>query len=415
MRFKTVKGTRDFPPEESSVFNKIIEIIRNVFEKYGFIPLYTPAMESFKLLSAKGGLGEAVKDEIYYFKDKAGREIGLRFDLTMPLVRFFISNKPPLPFKRYQIGKVWRYDEPQRLRYREFWQADIDIIGSPSILADVECLACVCECLEKLGFRKFFIRINDRKIVDKILDLSGVKKRKRIKVMRILDKIERFGKTKIVEELNKMGVNGKKIIDSVRPKNIDLKVLMPESKDLIELIRYSKKFGIKKRLKVDLSLVRGLEYYTGLVYEIFLGEKVSCGGGGRYDKLIETIGGPPTPATGVSLGLDRIFQIMKEREMMKISTKTKVFVANVNEKAREEAIKTAQKLRESGIGCEIDIMNRNLSKQLKYANKIGVSYVIIIGEKEMKEKKLRLKNMKEKSEKILKFEDIVKIVKGKNQ
>ena len=165
MKFQPPKGTRDLLPEDASKLQKIIEVCRNVFEKYGFQPLITPAFENFEMLAAKGGLGEAVKDEIYYFKDKSDRELGLRFDLTMPLARVSSSASLQKPFKRYAIDKVWRYDNPGSLRYREFWQADVDVVGSKSLLADVECLTAICEVLDSLEFKDYKIRVNSRKLL----------------------------------------------------------------------------------------------------------------------------------------------------------------------------------------------------------------------------------------------------------
>ncbi|MEM5806108.1 MAG: ATP phosphoribosyltransferase regulatory subunit, partial [Candidatus Aenigmatarchaeota archaeon] len=165
MKFQPPKGTRDLLPGDARKLQQIIDVCRDVFEKYGFEPLITPAFESFELLSAKGGLGEAVKDEIYYFKDKSNRELGLRFDLTMPLARVVSSISLSKPFKRYQIEKVWRYDNPAFLRFREFWQADIDVVGSSSLLADVECVVVTCEILDRLGFENYYIRVNNRKLL----------------------------------------------------------------------------------------------------------------------------------------------------------------------------------------------------------------------------------------------------------
>jgi len=192
MKLQTPKGTRDFFPEDARNLQKLINIARCVFQKYGFQPLFTPAFENFDLLSTKGGLGEGVRDEIYYFKDKSDRELGLRFDLTIPLARF-ISSNPQIskPFKRYSIDKVWRYDNPQAMRWREFWQADVDIVGSESVLADVECLAAICEVLDEFGFKDYLIRVNSRGLIENLLG-KIVPKEKMKDVFR-----KRFGWNKI--------------------------------------------------------------------------------------------------------------------------------------------------------------------------------------------------------------------------
>ncbi|OYT41720.1 MAG: histidine--tRNA ligase [Candidatus Aenigmarchaeota archaeon ex4484_224] len=414
------KGTKDLLPEDAIEFQKLVDLVRSVYEKYGFNPLITPAFESFKLLSIKKGLGEAVKDEIYYFKDKAGRELGLRFDLTMPLARV-VANNPqlPKPFKRYQIAKVWRYDNPQRLRYREFWQADIDIVGSESVLADVECLAAVCEILEKIGFKEFFIRVSSRKILeDLVKDL--VKKEDRAKVFRIIDKMDKIGREGVLKELEKMGLNGKEILERINFKGklkdgisfLRGKVEEENLKEIEDLFEISKVYGIDKFLVFDLSLVRGLDYYTSLVYEVYLGEKVSCGGGGRYDDLVYELSGKRIPATGISLGLTRIFEIMKERKMVeKRKSLSKVFVGYTSESVLELAIEILRKIREENISSEIELMGRNLKKQLSYANKMGIRFFVIVGEKEAKENKVRIKDLKTGKEEVVSLNELIKRLK----
>jgi len=410
MGFQVPKGTRDFLPKEAINFFKLIQTVRKVFEEYGFDPIITPAFESFELLAAKGGLGEAVKDEIYYFKDKSDRELGLRFDMTMPLARVVSSNpQMPKPFKRYVIDKVWRYDNPQAMRWREFWQADIDVVGSSSVLADVECLAAVCKILSELGLKDYFIRVNSRKLLDGLMSKS-VPENRILEVFRILDKQDKIGIEQVKEELNSIGVDGKAIIKVLTEKDIDISSF-EGGQEIKEFFEYAKAYGIDKKLKLDLSLVRGLEYYTGVVFEVFVGAKVSCGGGGRYDNLIEVVGGAKIPATGISLGLDRIFEVMKEKKIFEMkNTVTKVFVANVDEKTKKNAIKIAQKLRNEGISCQTDLMNRNLSKQLQYADSLGIPYSIVVGEKELKEKKFKLKDMKKKTERKMELEEIIKFL-----
>jgi histidyl-tRNA synthetase len=422
MKFQPPKGTRDFLPEDAIKLQKIVESVKSVFEKYGFEPATTPAFESFGLLSAKGGLGEAVKDEIYYFKDKSNRELGLRFDLTMGLVRMVASNPQlPKPFKRYAIGNVWRYDNPQKLRFREFAQADIDIIGSKSLLADAECLACVCECLDKLGFKDYYIRVNNRKILQKIFE-KFVKKEKITEAFRIIDKMDKIGLENVKKELEKKEIDAK-ILELIKISGSNDEVIKKIEKEfgdseglneLKELLRWSETFGIKNRLKIDLSLVRGLDYYTGVVFEVFLGIKLGCGGGGRYDNLIETVGGQKTCATGISLGLDRIFGVMKERKMLDAQkTVSKVFVANVDEKARSDSIKIAQRLRNVGISCQTDLMDRSLTKQLEFANRLGIPYVIVVGDEEIRKNRFKLKDMEKRTEEELPIEEIIKIVGSK--
>ncbi|MEM7824217.1 MAG: ATP phosphoribosyltransferase regulatory subunit, partial [Candidatus Aenigmatarchaeota archaeon] len=213
--FQPPKGMRDWVPADAAKLNWMLDTVRAVFEKYAFQPLCTPAVESFELLSAKGGLGEAVKDEIYYFRDKADRELGLRFDLTMGLVRFVLNNSGiQKPFKRWQIGSSWRYDNPQALRYREFIQADIDIIGVPGALADAECLAATVDALRAIGFKDFKIRISNRKLTEAVLESMGVPKQKMLDVFRSIDKRGKITDEEIKKELKQKGIDAK-IIEKI--------------------------------------------------------------------------------------------------------------------------------------------------------------------------------------------------------
>jgi histidyl-tRNA synthetase len=403
MKFQPPKGTRDLMPEDAARMQKVVEIVRAVFERYGFRPLVTPAFENFELLAAKGGLGEGVKDEIYYFKDKSNRELGLKFDLTMPLARVVSSNPQiPKPFKRYAIERVWRYDNPQALRYREFWQADVDIVGSKSLDADAEVIAVACKVLEELGFKDFKIRLNDRRLLDNFLKTIGVGNA--MDVFRSVDKLDKVGEEGVEKELKEKGLKDQKIKEIFRFLNSGSK---KEFKPLMEKLAA---YGCEKYMEADFSLVRGLEYYTGVVFEISLDANVSCGGGGRYDNLIKAVGGMDLPATGISLGLDRILEVMKERKMFDWKTTTEVFVANVGN-TEKDAIKISEELRKEGLQSQTNVMEWNLDKQLEYADKIGVPYVVIVGEKELKAKKLKLRDMKSKKEEELVLKDIMKKLK----
>lgn len=408
------KGTRDIVAEEMEKLLLIKDTLRRVFEKYGFSPLETPAFENFALLSAKGGLGEAVKDEIYYFKDKGDRELGLRFDLTMPMARFVMNNPNlPKPFKRYQIGRVWRYDNPQAMRWREFWQADVDVIGSSSMEADVECLQVSVDCLKELGFKKFSIRLNNRKLIEYILKIMDVPNEKISMAFKIIDKRDKIGLNNVKTELWKNNI--KIDINDILIKGSNDTVLKKIEKkfgeneglnELKEIVKLCKKAKIEKYIKIDLSLVRGLDYYTGPVFEVSLeAANVSCGGGGRYDKLIKNIGGLDTPAVGISFGVDRLIAVLKDVK----DEKKRFFVVYVNDDVKEEALKICQVLRKEGLIADIDKMNRNMSKQMKYASSLGYPFVVIVGEKELKKKSITLRDMKTGKEKLVRIKDMKRI------
>jgi len=423
-KIQTPRGTRDFLPEEMIKREFVINKIKQVFEKYGFDPLQTPAFESWSLLSAKQGGGEEIKEDIYYFKDKAGRELGLRFDLTVPLARV-IANNPQLtkPFRRYAIGRVWRYDRPQKGRYREFWQADVDSVGSKEMISDAEFIAIDVDVFRSLGFKNFVVRINNRKVIEGLLEICNIDKNK-YDIFRILDKLEKIGLEEVKKELNELGVDSKKIIDfiSIRgkpDKTIEkAKKILKDSKigteglnELEEVIKYCKMYDIIDYVEIDFSIARGLNYYTGIVYETtikgFEGIGSVCSGG-RYDKLVEIAGGEQIPGVGLSFGIERIVDIMKEKNIFdSIKTKTKVFIVSVNNSVRKDCIKLAQELRKNGINAQIDIMGRNIRKQLEYVDSLGIPYAIIVGPEEVKKNKYKLKDMKKGTEQELSQQNIL--------
>ena len=432
MKFQPPKGTKDIWPEEMRVRQKILDTLKNIFELYGFQPIETPALERWEVLSAKGGGGPEILKETYNFKDKAGRMIGLRYDLTIPLARVVASNPSlHLPFKRYQIQKVWRYGDVAKGRLREFLQADIDIVGTKSMVADAEIISCSIDALTALGFKNFTVRLNNRKILSALVEYAGIEEKKAMDVFRSIDKLEKIGIKGVERELTERGV-------SVNAKNKILKLIQIEGesesvlrrvnkiigkieegkegiKELKEIVAYLKKMGIKSKVKVDLSLARGLDYYTGPIFEIFAEEGIgSIAGGGRYDRLIRLFSGRDLPATGISFGIERIIQVMRDRKMVEVSkSNVKVFVVSVNEKCREGMLKIVKKLRENEIPTDFDLKGRSLTKQLEYADSLGIPYAIIVGEKELKTNKFKLKNMKERKEETLNLKEIIKLLKGK--
>jgi len=431
MKFQPPRGTRDFLPEEMIRLDYVITVFKKIFEKYGFENFETPAFENFKLLSAKGSGGDEIKDQIYYFKDKSGRELGLRFDLTVPLARV-VANNPqlPKPFKRYCISKVWRYEEVRKDRFREFWQCDIDTVGCRNIDADVEMLAVAVEALESLRFKKFCIKLNNRKILSAIINLVNAPEKRKFEVFRAIDKLDKFGKDTVKKELKKAGLKPKQIRELLElitvegspgdvlkrgEKILQTAVGMEGLVELKQIVEMSKGYGFTDKIVIDFSLARGLDYYTGPIFEVIdtSGKKIgSLAGGGRYDELIEVFGGRPTSATGISFGIDRIVEVMKKGKMFRLpKTKVKVFIANVNDEVKEDVVKIAQQLRKEGIGCQVDLMNRNLKKQLEFANNLDIPYTLVIGPKEVKQERYKLKNMKSGEEKNLNLNNVVKELK----
>jgi histidyl-tRNA synthetase len=426
MKFGRPRGTRDFLPDEMGVRRVILDKVRNAFEMHGFEEMDTPAIELWEVLAAKGG--DEVERQIYRFQDKGERWLGLRFDLTVPLARV-VANTPDLtkPFKRFNISKVWRYEEPQSGRFREFVQADIDIVGAARIEADLECVSTAVDALRALGLGDFEVRINDRKILDGMVEGLGMGAEGKAKVFRSLDRLDKVGEEGVARELAAMGLpedkaaavlefthfRGQEAIDYVARELASSKAAMEGVEELKRIEALAGAFGLGGAMRIDFSLVRGLDYYTGPVFEIRTktAQIGSIGGGGRYDRLIERFGGPPTPATGISLGVERLYEVLMEKIRAEgRRSGTAVFVASVNDAVAEEAVKISRELVGMGVPAEPDIMGRKLGRQLEYAEKKGIPYVLIVGPEEVRTGKFKLRKMAEKQETVTGLQGVPAIV-----
>ncbi|MEM5871419.1 MAG: histidine--tRNA ligase [Candidatus Aenigmatarchaeota archaeon] len=420
IKLMNAKGVRDFLPEEAILRQEIIDTLRKIFEKYGYSPLETPAIERKEVLEAKFAGGAEILKEIFKVEDQGGRNLALRYDLTVPLAKVIGMNPNlPKPFKRYQIQPVWR-DGPIKLgRYREFMQCDVDIIGSKSMIADAEVLAIAKEVFDTLGI-DVEIKVNSRKLMNGLLEFAEIKENKMEAILTI-DKLSKIGVSEVKKELESKGFEKKSIeklmeILSIKDRGKSLldkleKIIKSEEgkegiKELRELYEYCELMNVE--IVLDISLARGLEYYTGPVFEVY-GKKTkvtsSLAGGGRYDKMIGMfIGKGEYPATGISFGLEPIFEILKERREEKLKTVTKVFVIPIG--MQKEAIKIVYELRKQGIKADIDLMDRGISANLSYANSLKIPYVLFVGKEEVKSGKFKLRDMKTGEEKYVKIEEI---------
>lgn len=386
---RLLKGFRDLLPADVRKKDFVINTIKKVFVSYGFEPIETPALEYASTLLGKSG-SEAEK-LIYKFEDRGKREIGLRYDLTVPLSRL-VSSSPNLqiPLKRYQIQPVWRADKPQAGRFREFLQCDADIVGVKSIKADIEIIKMAIEALEKLGFKNFKIVINDRQILFETIKNQGFKEEEIFSVIRSLDKLEKFGEKGVEKELVKKGF-GKKT------KNL-LKVIKTTrtSENLNEILAYFKKAGLENKIEFSPTLARGLDYYTGMIFEIVSKDysSGSLGSGGRYDNLVKNNQDRYLPAVGFSFGINRLIEALeKQGKKINNNDQTQVLVTVFDENYTEQSSLIASKLRDKKINTELYLENDKLNKQLKYADKKGIPYVIIIGPDEDKNKTLTIKEL----------------------
>ena len=402
---------RDFLPEQMKKKQFIEDKIRRVFEKYGYEPLQSPVVEDFDLLAAKGSGGEAIKEEIYYFKDKGDRELGLRYDMTVPLARIVASNPSlPRPFKRYVIGQVYRYDRPQAKRYREFTQADWDIIGVKSVLADFEVIQVAIDLMRSLGF-EFTVKVNNRIVLEELAIKMGVKEEQIKEAFKSIDKLDKISEKGVRDEFKSKGIDDS-VLEQIFVNSFDeVKARIGETESLKELEQLLElaKDNDYNEVKFELSLARGLEYYTGVVFEISINDGPSVAGGGRYDKLIGLYGGQDSPAVGCSFGVDRLFDNLEKELVM--GPNTDVFIIPMSDNAFSFSTKLSRKLRETGISVELDLMGRNVKKNFEYVNKKGISFVIVIGENEVKSGKFKIKSMGTREEKEFLADDLAAVMK----
>lgn len=399
---QTPKGFRDALPKEAMERSLITDKMAGVFRRFGFIPLETPAVEYASLLEGKYGEEERL---IFKFEDRGGRMLALRFDQTVPLARVMAQypGKLPEPFRRYQIQPNWRAEKPQAGRYREFTQCDFDIVGSGSPLADAEVVAVVVSVLEELGFRKYHLLFNDRRVLTEMIAKSGIKKDLEAPTVRILDKLEKIGEEEAVSELVGAGIAPTKI--EVLMQLLGRRPVLPKSKiaeisldSIDEITNNLKYFGVPRtKVLYTPTLARGLDYYTGMILEVVIEgyERGSVGGGGRYDGLLGMFSGKPAPAVGFSFGLERVHEAMQNLHLLpEKSQTTKVLVTVFGKELAGASIRVASLLRRSGINTELRLTtSEKLDKQVRYADKQGIPFIVIIGPDESKADSVTLKNL----------------------
>ena len=431
---KTLPGFMELLPNEQILFNKMRETIQKSYEKYGFLPLDTPIIEDANVLLAKAG-GETEK-QIYRF-EKGENDLALRFDLTVPLAKYVTEyyDKLSFPFKRYQIGKVYRGEKPQRGRYREFYQCDVDIIGDGrlSILNDAEIPSIIYNTFKKLGFDEFTICINNRKILNGLFASLNLEN-EAPEILRIIDKIDKIGPDEVRNELLKetekskvdtiikfIAIDGdnEEKIKALEEMQITNEVFVEGLDDLKQVLKFIKIFGVpSENVKVDLTIARGLDYYTGTVYETFLNKYRNLGSvcsGGRYDNLAEYYTDRKMPGVGISIGLSRLFFQLEDNNI--ISTEgqyiSDALIVSMTDNY-DMCAEVATILRDNDLNVQINIEDQKLGKKFKYADNLNVPYVIIIGEDEIKNNVVTLKQMSTGNQETIKIEEAIKIIKKGN-
>lgn len=437
---RTLPGFMELLPNEQILFEQMKQKIEKTYQKFGFLPLDTPILELSEILLAKAG-GETEK-QIYQFQ-KGDTDIAMRFDLTVPLSKYVAKNYGNLsfPFRRYQIGKVYRGEKAQKGRFREFYQCDIDIIGDGelSTINDAEIPSVIYNLIKELGFEEFTIRINNRKILNGLFEYINQKDNS-VEILRIIDKIEKIGKDAVIEDLEKIGVSKEAIekiinfieidgttdekLQKLQDLNIENETFKLGLEELISVVKYIRIFGVPDtHFKVDLTIARGLDYYTGTVYETFLNDYRELGSvcsGGRYENLAEYYTDKKLPGVGISIGLTRLFYKLNELGLIKAekASMSDVLVVPMVDDLSKPII-LANSLREKNINTEIYLNDKKLKAKLKYADKLQIPYVIIVGEDEINSGVISVKNMitgEEKKANILEdgkninVEEIVSII-----
>lgn len=429
MNPRIFKGARDFLPEQMLHRERITQVMRSIFKKYGFAPMETPAIEYLDTLTGK--YGEDADRLIYRLDYKIGSKdaAALHYDLTVPFSRTMAMNPHlPIPFKRYQIQPVWRADRPQphQGRFREFTQCDCDVMGTKSLVVDAELIAITYEILKVLGFDDFLIKINNRKILNGLTQYAGLDAEFTGELCRSIDKLDKTPWEEVEKELIEKAIPanaiekiklllvGKKLsIENLKIEFSEIPLALEGLEELTSIFEILDIFGVdSKNYTFDLSLARGLDYYTGPIFETKLPDHPHIGsltGGGRYDDLIGLISGKDMPAAGISLGLDRIYTAMEQLKMLEeIKTSTIVLVANFSETTYLPSLHLVQQLRSIGIATDFYPETAKMKKQFTYADKLSIPYVLILGEEELKMGKVSLKEMKSGDQILVELKDLEK-------
>ena len=411
---RILPGFMELLPEDQIAFNKMYDTIRKVYEQYGFLPLDTPTIELSEVLLAKAG-GETEK-QIYRF-EKGDNDLSLRFDLTVPLARYVAQHYPdlPFPFKRYQMSKVFRGERPQKGRFREFYQCDIDVIGSDTLdlVYDAEMPAIIYRLFKELDFGSFTIRMNNRKVLNGFFTELGYAD-KIGDILRTIDKLEKIGRDAVISELTEYGVQAAdterilsflaitgtndEILAGLSAAGVSNETYLEGVSELNKVVDYLRKFGVEESaFRIDLTIARGLDYYTGTVYETMLNDYPSMGSvcsGGRYDNLTGYYTDQKLPGIGISIGLTRLFYQLRENGLIKkAGSIAKCIVIPMGEDDMGTAVSVAAGLRGQGIPTDVYYQQKGMKQKMKYAARLGIPYAAIIGESERLAGTVMLKNM----------------------
>jgi histidyl-tRNA synthetase len=427
--FRTVRGMRDFLPEEAELMKHIENRAREIAQLYRYREVITPVVESYELLAAKAG--EEIRSRMYTFRDLGGRMVALRPEFTASIARLVATKlrNEPKPLRLFCVGSLYRYDEPQRGRFREFWQSDYELMGSDKPEADAEIIMLTNSLMNATGLRNCVFRVGHMGVLRGILSEESLKEKVQNEVMQLLDKkqfvdalkrVESAGASKkcVIALQRVMKVKGRGF-ETVRRMERQVKGFeravsaVRNLCKILELVLESEKIDVV----VEAGFARGLEYYTGMVFEVYVPEMdIALCGGGRYDKLIELFGGEPTAAVGIAHGLDRIMLAMQKQKIWtKALKENTVVIIPVKEEMKKEALKISQKLRSANVRVEVEVMGRKVAKALEDADRRRIGYAVIVGEKELKDGAVILRDLERREQKKVKIEKITETIEAANR
>jgi len=420
--YKTVRGMRDMLPGDAERLRQVENQARTVAKQYGYAEIVTPVVESHELLSAKAG--EEVKSRMFVFKDLGGRDVALRPEFTASVARLVATalRNVARPLRLFSVGSVYRYDEPQKGRYREFWQTNYELIGSARPEADAETLLLTDRLMRDTGLKKFAFKVGHVGVLKGVLVAEGFSESVQAAALQLMDKKQYEEAFRLVKSagssskgidtlrslVEQRGTEVQTTVARITEIVADYERSVQAARNLEEILNLVLKSGCTTELTVDAGFARGLEYYTGFIFEVYVPDlDIALGGGGRYDKLIELFGGDPTPAVGVAHGVDRIMLALQGQKTEKPQEmENTIMVVPIREKLKSEALRVAEQLRDQGVKVDLEIMGRKMARALEDADKKGFKYVILIGENELKEGSVVVKNLVKREQKTLEIEQV---------
>lgn len=425
--FKTLRGMRDLLPDDAKMMIYVQETARKVAKLYGYKEIITPVVESYELLTAKAG--DEVRSRMFAFKDLGGRDVALRPEFTASVARLVATSmrNEPKPFRIFCMGSAYRYDEPQRGRYREFWQSDFELVGTFRPEADAEILMLTDSLCQKVGLKRFGLKVGHVGILRGILGQEKVIEKDQNAIMQLMDKKQYDDAVKLVENagvpkkcvrtirelVECKGKNIADVLSRIRELVKDYENSVAAVENLRTILELVNKSGYKIDLTVDAGFARGLEYYTGMIFEIFAEDlDIALGGGGRYDKLVELFGGESTPAVGVAHGIDRITLAMEtQKTQFKTDERPTVLVVSISDELKIEALRLARMLREADLWVEVEVMGRKMTKALEDADRRKIGYVMIVGEREFREGSVVLRDLSKREQRTVPINKVTEEIK----